>query len=356
MSTLISNAISIKEAVAMVMACPELTYCFEGSPGVGKTYAPVAIMGQAGYHVRLKNCQNMLMEDTGAWPIVDPVTKTTTLAPLAEWAPRPGKEVWILDELPKAREEVFNAFNPMLYGKPRSFMGFEYPEDTGVIITCNSAVFNAGDNIRPHHINRMVRINIADPARDEALATMTMLGFDARIIEWVQATPRALTSYDPAMQSTKAKSDALQTYFGFLEASPMSSFCSMRSLEAASKLFKKSHLVSPDTFRANLVGTVGVNAALSMLMFAGGIAEFVSPDDIISHPLEAKVPKSPFDQRMAGTTAAAIINKSNYTAVLQYVDRLHKDVADNIFAARLVHKDGAIRVIPAIAKRMAAAL
>ena len=378
----INYAVSIKTAIAIAAACPGLAYSFVGAPGCGKTFATKAEFESApktfatkaefefapktfatkaelearGYHVMLFSCQNIPIEDLAQLPIVDTKTGTATFAANAKWKPMPSGNVIILDELMKAPEDVFNAFNSLLYGKPRTFMGYEYPEDTIVIVTGNSAVFGAGDNLRPHHTNRMVNLTISDPTTDEALIVMTRLGFDARIIEWVQAVPRALVSYDPAMQSAKVRADRLQTYFGYSESAPNAPFCSMRSLDQASVLLKASDRLPAGGLHPALIGTIGVNAALSLVSFADGIAEFVTPAEIEKTPDTARVPKSPFDQRLAATTAAAIINTKNYAAVLRYVDRLHVDIRDNVFTPRLVHADGALRVVPAIAKRMAAVL
>jgi hypothetical protein len=349
---MIVDKVSISEAVALAVAVPSTTYRFTGSPGVGKTIATAAMLRDAGYATTVVPCQNIPIEDMAALPVVDKKTCTTTFAPNKMWAPIAGKQAFVLDELPKAPEDVFNAFNALLYGAPKSFMTYEYSPDTLVIVTGNSAVFNAGDNIRPHHVNRMVNLEIADPTPAEALATMTLLGFDARIVEWAQAVPAALVSFDPAMQKDKAKGADLQTYFGFLERDPARPFCSMRSLETASRLLSNA-AVPVHVLRAALAGAIGPVAASSLAAYLAKYGEFVPAEDILTRPATALVPRSMFDQRLAAASALAVLNKTNYTAVLEYVDRLHPDIKANVFAPRLMHKPKELHFVSAIAKLMA---
>jgi hypothetical protein len=308
-------SISLKSAIAATLAAPQCTFYYQGPPGVGKTYGAAAELRAAGYDVKIVSCQNLPIEDTAQLPKID--GDSYKFLSNKMWEPKP-KQAFILDELPKAPEDVFNAFNGFLYGKPRTFMGYYYPEDTIVIVTGNHSQFRAGDKFKPHHVNRVVCLDIAEPVLDEARRVMLNLGYDSRIISWVDNVPSALNSYDPSVQAKPE--NEISHYFGFLERNPKSPYCSMRSLETASRLI--SRLPTGEALASCLEGTIGKRASMSLFQFLRELGEFVPLAEILKDPTNTRVPKKVFDQRLAALTCASALDKTTWSAVSKYVPRL----------------------------------
>lgn len=325
---------SLKKAVQSALRSPSVTHALEGSPGVGKTLGTKAILEHAGYNVTVVSCQNIPIEDTAQLPKVG--SEDYTFIPNRLWKPLGGKQAIILDELFKAPEDVCNAFIPLLHGKPRKFMSYEYPDDTIVIATGNSAVFKAGDRFRPHHVNRMALLTIDDPSPAEAMEVFLTIECDARILNWVEKVPYALTSYDSKIQSQPTSE--LTNYFGYLEREPRKPFCSMRSIELASTILKDS---SPgDDIEDTLKGILGKQATASLYMSMQDSIEFINYRDMISDPLSCKVPKNLFDQRMAAMSAASALNKETWKPLVSYVSRL------NVNLIRLFWHSVSLKTIP----------
>lgn len=314
-----TTKISIQDAVQLSMATPLVTYHYEGSPGVGKTYAPYEILTRAGYDVEIVNAQNMLIEDMSRLPTIND-DKTVSFLCADTWRPRP-KRAFIIDELFKAPEDVVNAFLPLAYGSPRTLMGNTYDDDTIVIITSNSAEFRVGDKFRPHMGNRICTLQIADPSVGEATTVMLNRGIDARIIRWVENCPQALVSYDPAAK-TKADTE-LSNYFGYDERHPRQKFVSMRALENVSHIIKT---VPSDFLRIAVAGLIGDKAATSLTHFLLELGEFVPLEHMVKDPENCRVPDKIFDQRIAALTAASGLDKTNWKALLQYANRLNPEL------------------------------
>jgi hypothetical protein len=304
----------LQKALSNVLACPCVTAMLVGAPGVGKTHATAATLREAGYDVVVVNCQNLPVEDTAALPVVDKKSMLTKFTVPAHFRVRP-KVAFVLDELLKAPEDVVNAFLPLAHG--RSFMGQQFDLDTPVIITANSSEFKVGDALRPHIANRVVQYKIDDPTPAEAERVMLDLNYDARIISWVGKVPSALVSFDPNM-ADKPDTET-DFYFGYRPRQPRDPFCSMRSLELAS-----AYLKAGITDAESLTGAIGKRAALSLAMYTKEIGVRVDPVDILSGA--AQVPANLFDCRMAGVTAASMLDTNNWGAVLAYVKRLPAEI------------------------------
>jgi len=311
--------ISIQKACELALASPLVSFHFEGSPGVGKTYAPYEILTAAGYDVEIVNCQNMLIEDMSRLPFIN-ADKTVSFLSAEMWKPRP-KRAFILDELFKAPEDVVNAFLPLAYGTPRTLMGNEYGQDTIVIVTSNSAEFRVGDKFRPHMGNRICTLQIADPSVQEAVTVMLNRGVDARIIKWVESCPQALVSYDSGA-SKKAETE-LSNYFGYDERYPRQKFVSMRALENVSHIIKT---VPSDLLRIAVAGMIGDKAATSLSHFLLELGEFIPLSEMVNKPDTTKIPKQIFDQRIAALTAASGLDKKNWKALLTYANRLNAEI------------------------------
>ena len=304
----------LQKALKNVLACPSVSATLIGAPGVGKTQATAATLREAGYDVVLVSCQNLPVEDTAALPVVDKKSMTTKMTVPVRFALRP-KVAFILDELLKAPEDVVNAFLPLVHG--REFMGQQFPLDTPVVITANSSEFKVGDALRPHIANRVMQYEIDDPTAAEAERVMLDLHYDSRIISWTQKVPSALVSFDPKM--AEKPDTETDFYFGYRPRQPRQPFCSMRSLELAS-----SYLKAGITDAESLAGAIGVRAAKSLAAYTKEIGHRVDPADILSG--QAQVPPTLLDCRMAGVTAASMLDESNWQAVLTYVKRLPSEI------------------------------
>lgn len=304
----------LSQALNNVFACPAVTYLLLGAPGVGKTTATINEALKRGKHVIRVDAQNIPSEDLARLPVLNKSKTAMTFAIPKMWIPRPDTVI-VLDELLKAPEDVVNAFLPLLHGK--QLFGQQWPLETIVVVTSNTAEFRVGDKLQPHVLNRMVRLEISDPTASEAEELMLDLGFDARIIRWCQQVPTSLVSYCAATAS-KPESE-LDFYFGYNPRQPREPFCSLRSLHTASQL-----LQAGITDSETLSGAIGKKAAHSLALYCREIRYFVQPAHILDG--SAKVPDNLFDARMACITAVAIMDSSNWETVLNYIEKLPAEI------------------------------
>jgi hypothetical protein len=329
--------ISIQNAIKLSLATPSVAHYYVGSPGVGKTYAPHSTFKKAGYTSLLVSCQNIPAEDLAALPIINE-DKTVTFATPEMWKPRPKMAI-ILDELFKAPEEVVNAFLPLVYGSPRTFMGFTYPEDLIVVITGNSAEFRVGDKEKPHMGNRMCRLEIADPTQEEAIETLLNMKVDSRIISWVKAVPQAVVSFDAA--AVKKPETELSHYLGYDPRYPMQKYTSMRALELVSKSMQTA---PADLFQYAAAGIFGDKAANSLSMFLRELTEYVPLPDMVNSPTKAVIPASPFDKRMAALTAASGFDTDTWKPLLTYIRRMPEEI-QHIFRLNACKKEVSMKLL-----------
>lgn len=304
----------LNQALSNVFACPAVTYLLLGAPGVGKTTATINEALKRGKHVIRVDAQNIPAEDLARLPVLNKSKTAMTFAIPEMWTPRPDTVI-VLDELLKAPDDVVNAFLPLLHGK--QLFGQQWPLDTIVVVTSNIAEFKVGDKLQPHVLNRMVRLEIADPSPAEAEQLMLDLGFDSRIIRWTQHVPTSLVSYCAATAS-KPESE-LDFYFGYSPRQPREPFCSLRSLHTASQLMQAG-ITDSET----LSGAIGKKAAHSLALYCREIRYFVQPAHILDG--SAKVPDNLFDARMACITAVAIMDSSNWETVLTYLEKMPAEI------------------------------
>ena len=329
------SKISLEVATKLILASPKSAFFLQGAPGVGKTFATRAALEAAGYSVIIVDVQNISPDDSASIPIVK--DGTLTFAGHEKWVPRPKMAI-ILDEFPKAAPNVCNTFLPLIFGRPRRFLEHEYPEDTIVVLTGNSAEFRTGDVMKPHIRNRIVELNIADPTPQSMLKVALDLGWDSRVINWAQNTPAALVSYDAEMV-TKPDTENVDRYFGYDPRFPQRPFVSLRALESVSILLNDFTEAGIDPFeaRAAFAGTMGERATQSFLADLRKTGEFVPFSTILANPMTAKIPSSLYDQRMVALQCAAKTDTKNWETVLNYTNRLHAEV-QQVFSLNVMIK------------------
>lgn len=315
---------NLNTAVQKAFRTPAVTFAFIGAPGSGKTSAPLAYAQELGKHIIRVDAANLPSEDLAQLPVLSEGKTSMHFAIPEKWMPRPNTVI-LLDELFKANDDTVNAFLPLVHGK--TLFGQKWPDDTIVIVTGNSADFKVGDKLQPHSLNRMVVVNIDDWNPAAALDLMLKLKFDARITNWVEKAPQALTSYDP--KAVLKPESELDHYWGYDPRFPRRPFCSLRSLQMASNL-----LTGDNTDHESLSGAIGPKAASSLALFLRDISVFINPAAILDGT--ATVPEGLFDQRNAATTAATILDASNWGAVLAYLKRLQPEA--QLVAYRLISR------------------
>lgn len=319
-----NSKVSIDTAAQLIMASPRTAFFLEGPPGCGKTNATASILREAGYDTIIVDCQCIAPEDAAALPVVD--NGFVQFVSHEKWAPR-KKMAIILDEFPKASADVMNTFLPLVFGRPRRYQENSYDETTIVVLTGNSAEFRAGDNMKPHVRNRIVQLNIADPTATQARKTAMNLGWDSRVIDWIQDVPAALVSFDEEAVK-QPDTENVDRYFGYDPRFPTRPYVSMRAIETASNLlvdFTNANIEPYDCVTA-FNGAIGTRATASMMQHLRKFGVFVPMSSILANPEEAMVPAQIYDQRIVAINCASSTTPDNWETVLRYVNRLHKEV------------------------------
>lgn len=316
--------VSIEDAAKLIAVSPRTAYFLEGPPGCGKTNATASELRDVGKSVIIVDCQCVAPEDAAAIPVVD--NQAIQFLSHEKWKPRKNMVI-ILDEFPKASADVMNAFLPLIFGRPRRYQENVYPDDTIVILTGNSAEFRAGDNMKPHVRNRIVQLNIMDPSPESARLVALNLGWDSRVIKWIDETPAALISYDESAIK-QPDTENVDRYFGYDPRFPTRPYVSMRSLETLSTLLADftEHGVESKLFVPAFAGAVGARATASFMVSLRKTGEFVPMHTILNNPDTAAIPRELYDQRMVAVNCAASTTPDNWETVLQYVRRLRSEI------------------------------
>lgn len=311
------SQLSIKEIIALAVACPSNSIVIEGNPGCGKTVGSTSELKDAGYHVTRIDAQNVPTDWLAAIPVIGKDKTTVHMASHDMWTPRPSKQAFLLDELFKAEKHIIDAFLPLVFG--REFMGHKYADDTIVIITSNGTEFNLGDRELPHMGNRTTRFTVRDMTVGEATNLMVNLSIDRRVLTWVEATPSALVSFDA--KRAKADSEAYD-YYGYSPQFPRRKFCSLRSLEMASTWLKAmDNGIPASAVKEAVSGAIGERASNALFKHIADTARNVPTVAEVMNGFDCSTLKH-YAKRDVAVNLACCATKDTMQAIVPIVEGL----------------------------------
>ena len=287
MATITTNryTVTLKQAAALIAACPENRYFLRGEPGIGKSSIIKMLQEKTGYATAYIDVPNMDLGDI-AMPIIDHETKTTKYYPNARFQFHLNKPVIVmLDEFSKGADPVKNMLHPMLEkANPRLGdrpLPKDGPRQTIVFMTGNLTTDGVGDSLKAHSRNRVVPVTIQKPTAEEWIEWAMNKGIEPEVLAWVNQYPHVLASYtDPAQADNP---------YIYNPKKAMSAFVSPRSLETASNIVRTRKQNDPDTVIAALSGAIGEAGARDMQAYIDFADQLPTWEATIADPKHTKV-------------------------------------------------------------------
>jgi len=320
-----------KQAIAT--AGERVTIIGEGEPGIGKS----AVMGSLArmfpdYESAYIDCTLLDLGDF-ALPYTEVVEATglnmrvTKFAPNARFKFQSGKPVIVmLDEIGKAMKSVKNVLLTLMLEHRIGDM--QLPKGSIVFGTTNLASDGVGDMLEAHARNRVCFVKVRKPhAGFNADGSIDSDSWGAwalendiapEIIAGVRQYPQFLESYtNPAQKENPY-------IFNPLRAGS-AAFVTPRSLEKASHIAKKRHVLGNEMTLSLLAGTIGESAARDLEAFFTVVDKLASWEVIIRDPENTKLPEDTIAKCIQVFSAITRVDKDSFDQWMTYLDRMDKE-------------------------------
>ena len=236
----------------------------------------------------------------------------------------------MIDEWTKTDDYVRNTLHPLLH--ERRLGEFNLHPDSIVFATTNLGAENVGDVLQAHHRNRMTSVRMAKQTADEWVNNYAKFhGIAPEIIMWVGERPDALHSYE---QYANPDDNPLI----FHPKAQRSAFVTHRSLEQASKIVNRRHLMTTNALENALIGTVGAPAALDMQSWIAMGDSLPKRSEIISNPDTARLPDQVAGRLMLTHQAINWVEEDTLDSWMTYMFRMQREV-QALFCTTIIKKD-----------------
>jgi len=318
---------------AIATAGDQVTIIGEGEPGIGKS----AVMGSLSrlfpnHEHAYIDCTLLDLGDF-ALPYTEVVESTglnmrvTKFAPNARFKFQSGKPVIVmLDEIGKAMKSVKNVLLTLMLEHRIGDM--QLPKGSIVFGTTNLASDGVGDMLEAHARNRVCFVKVRKPhAGFNADGSIDSDSWGAwalendiapEIIAGVRQYPQFLESYtNPAQKENPY-------IFNPLRAGS-AAFVTPRSLEKASHIAKKRHVLGNEMTLSLLAGTIGESAARDLEAFFTVVDKLASWEVIIRDPENTKLPEDTIAKCIQVFSAITRVDKDSFDQWMTYLDRMDKE-------------------------------
>jgi MoxR-like ATPase len=306
--------VTLAQAAALILACPDNKYFLQGEPGIGKSSIIKILKERTGYRTAYIDCPNMDLGDI-AMPVVDHETKTTRYYPNAAFQLQHGEPViFMYDEFPKAAQPVQNMLHPSLEVHNPRLGDVSLPAGSRVFLTGNLESDGVGDSFLAHTKMRITMLEISKPNSDQWLQWASGANIDPAVMAWVYRNPHALASYRDGDQDSNP--------FIFNPSKVQGAVVTPRTLELASNITKAREHFDAGALQAALVGTIGAAAAGSLAAFIVHQDSLPQYEQIIKHPDTTMIPEEPGALSVLVFGAIERIkHRDELTALLKYFGR-----------------------------------
>jgi len=332
------STLSLNQFADTIVAVGQhVTIIGQGEPGIGKSSMLKYIGKQLpNYETAYIDCTLLDLGDfalpyteaTGIKTHSSGDLKVTKFAPNARFKFQSDKPVIVmLDEIGKAMKSVKNVLLTLMLEK--RIGDVMLPEGSIVFGTTNLVTDGVGDSLEAHARNRVCFVTVrkphagfnpdgsVDPGSWGAWALDNNIA--PEIVAWVKETPQVLESYTDSSQRENPY------IFNPLRAG-QTAFVTPRSLEKASFIANKRHILGDSVTISALSGTIGESAARDMQAFFTVVDKLPTWEAIMRSPDTAKVPDSAVAKCILVFSALARIDKDNLSKWLQYMERIDKEL------------------------------
>ncbi len=311
------TTVTLKQAAALIMACPNNRFMLRGEPGIGKSAIVAAIRKATGYGACYIDVPNMDLGDI-AMPIIDHETKTTKYYPNARFMFHLGKPVVVmLDEFSKGADPVKNMLHPLLEVNNPRLGDVPVPQGSIIFMTGNLSSDGIGDGIKAHTKMRVTEVEVSKPSSAEWLEWAAENDIAPVVMAWVDRNPHALASYRDGDQQGNP-------YIFFPNVMPVG-VVTPRTLELGSNLIKQREHYDHHSLHAALAGTVGDAAASSIASFIAHQDSLPAWKDIVGKPSTTPIPKEQGALAVLVFAAMERVDKTTLTPFLEYIKRADEE-------------------------------
>jgi hypothetical protein len=311
------TTVTLKQAAALIMACPNNRFNLRGEPGIGKSAIIKLLAQRTGYNPVFIDVPNMDLGDI-AMPVIDHETKTTKYYPNARFQFHLGKPVIVmLDEFSKGADPVKNMLHPLLeVNNPR--LGDEpVPQGCIILMTGNLSSDGVGDGLKAHTKMRITELEVAKPNSTEWIEWAAENDIAPVVMAWVDRNPHALASYRDGDQQGNP--------FIFMPNVVQGAVVTPRTLELVSNVIKQREHFDHHSLHAALVGTVGDAAASSIASFIAHQDSLPAWKDIVGKPSTTPIPKEQGALAVLVFAAMERVDKTTLTPFLEYIKRADEE-------------------------------
>ena len=346
------NTVSIKELRTMIpIIAPHTTMVIQSEPGCGKTSllsmiamdngdkwrSPkdgVSIEGDK-YDYIYVDCPVKDMSDIGM-TIPNHVSKTLEyyVSSLFNLDDKKPKYI-LLDELMKAPKLLQVIFTRLMLER----MAGDRPltDGSAIIATSNNASDGVGDNMLAHAGNRVCLVRMAKPTADEWLTWATENGISRVVRAFVAMFPRVMASY--------MDGDQKDNPYIFKPSMTSLSFVSPRSLAKCDVIVKHRDVMTENSVKVALAGTIGASAAGDMSAFLSLEKSLADFKDIVKSPDTIAVPTDVSAQLMIMFQAVDTLStQDEMTKFMTFVDRIPSSEVQGVFFTMAMRNPKTIRL------------
>jgi hypothetical protein len=326
------TSVNHDEAVKLVAALGTTnTFLFRGEPGVGKSSMLKDLAKLFPEHeVAYIDCANLDLGDI-AMPFIDRELNCTRYYPNAHFKLHTGRPVIImLDEITKASQSVQNMLLPLILEGRLGDM--KLPEGSLRFATGNLTQDGVGDHLKAHAHNRMTVVQFRKPTAEEWIKWAVRHNVTEQVIAFVDQYPEVMASYLDPSQSKNS--------YIFNPKEVQSAFCSPRSLEMASNIFKKRSAIGDEPMLASFMGVLGESGARALHSFINLDDKLPTFDSILADPHGITIPSDPIANCILVYKAVMTVKRENIDRWMIYLERLPKE-NQGVFARTLLESDNA---------------
>ena len=332
------SSVTLKQfADAVITVGKEVTIIGQGEMGIGKSSVLKTIAKQLPeYNTAYIDCTLLDLGDF-ALPYTEEVRnestsnakfKVTKFAPNARFKMHEGKPVIVmLDEIGKAMKSVKNVLLTLML--EHRIGDHKLPEGSIVFGTTNLMSEGVGDLMEAHARNRVCFITIAKSDADEWIENYAIpQGLDPTVIAWVKQFPHCLAQVTDTAQRDNP-------YINIPTRAGQTAFVTPRSLEKASIVAGKRHVLGDNVTISMLSGIIGESAARDMQSFFTVADKLPTWQAIIKAPDTTALPKDTVAKCILVFSAISRVGADTLPMWMQYVKRMDMEW-QALFAKALV--------------------
>lgn len=240
--------------------------------------------------------------------------------------------ILMIDELGKANQAVKNALMRVML--ERKLGSYSLHPDSIVFATTNLGSEGVGDLLMPHHRNRITTVRLKKPTATEWIEDFAYnAGIHPTIIGWVKDMGEVLFQSFEDVENPDAQVGG--NPYIFHPKAQRAAFVTPRSLELASHWIWQRDVLSANTLKQALMGTIGVRGGADLEAYVSLFDQLPRQQEILETPDQAKIPTSASGAVMVVDRALATMSQEFVSSWMTYLSRLDTE-AQALFVAQAV--------------------